>query len=112
MTVTKSKKVSVSVKRQLAIPKEIFDAAGIGKEIMMELEDGVIKIKPIHTNTDDFSHEILSDILREGYQGDDILAEFDRRKKLIRPAISNMIEEALSSEPVSIEDMFGDDDED
>ncbi|WP_215085554.1 hypothetical protein [Exiguobacterium sp. s78] len=112
MTVTKSKKVSVSVKRQLAIPKEIYDAAGIGKEIMMELEDGVIKIKPIHTNTDDFSHEILSDILKEGYQGEDILKEFDRRKKMIRPAISSMIDEALGSEPVSIEDMFKDEEKD
>ncbi|MFK3988525.1 AbrB/MazE/SpoVT family DNA-binding domain-containing protein [Exiguobacterium mexicanum] len=112
MLATKTKKVAVSSKRQIAIPKEFFDAIGIEKEIIMELNDGVINIKPVRTHTDDFSEEILADVIQEGFTGNDILKEFQRRKNMIRPAISQMIEEATSTKPTSIDDLFGDDDED
>lgn len=112
MLATKTKKVAVSSKRQIAIPKEFFDAIGIEKEIIMELNDGVIQIKPVRTHTDDFSEEILADVLEEGFTGNDILKEFQRRKNMIRPAISQMVKEALESEPTSLDDLFGDDDED
>lgn len=112
MLATKKKKVAVSSKRQIAIPKEFYDAIGIEKEIIMELQDGVIRITPVKTNSDDFSEEILADIIAEGFSGNDILKEFQRRKNMIRPAISQMVKGALSSEPVSIDDLFGDDNED
>lgn len=112
MLATKTKKVAVSSKRQIAIPKEFFDAIGIEKEIIMELNDGVIQIKPVRTHTDDFSEEILADVLEEGFTGNDILKEFQRRKNMIRPVISQMVKEALESEPTSLDDLFGDDDED
>lgn len=112
MLATKTKKVAVSSKRQIAIPKEFFDAIGIEKEIIMELNDGVISIKPVRTHTDDFSEEILADVIQEGFTGNDILKEFQRRKNMIRPAISQMIKEATSTKPTSIDDLFGDDDED
>ena len=112
MLATKTKKVAVSSKRQVAIPKEFFDAIGIEKEIIMELNDGVINIKPVRAHTDDFSEEILADVIQEGFTGNDILKEFQRRKNMIRPAISQMIEEAKSAKPTSIDDLFGDDDKD
>ncbi len=112
MLATKKKKVAVSSKRQIAIPKEFYDAIGIEKEIIMELQDGVISITPVKTNSDDFSEEILADIIAEGFSGNDILKEFQRRKNMIRPAISQMVKEALSSDPVSLDDLFGDDNED
>ncbi|QUE87942.1 AbrB/MazE/SpoVT family DNA-binding domain-containing protein [Exiguobacterium alkaliphilum] len=113
MVATKTKKVAVSSKRQIAIPKEFFDAIGIEKEIIMELNDGVIHIKPVRTHTDDFSEEILADVLEEGFTGNNILKEFQRRKNMIRPAISQMVKEALAStKPTSLDDLFGDDDED
>ena len=80
--------------------------------IIMELNDGVINIKPVRTHTDDFSEEILADVIQEGFTGNDILKEFQRRKNMIRPAISQMIKEATSTKPTSIDDLFGDDDED
>lgn len=79
-----NEKVAVSSKRQIAIPKEFFDAIGIEKEIIMELNDGVIHIKPVRTHTDDFSEEILADVIQEGFTGNDILKEFQRRKNMIR----------------------------
>ncbi|WP_051638975.1 hypothetical protein [Exiguobacterium aurantiacum] len=69
MLATKTKKVAVSSKRQIAIPKEFLMRSVLKKKIIMELNDGVIQIKPVRTHTDDFSEEILADVLEEGFTG-------------------------------------------
>jgi bifunctional DNA-binding transcriptional regulator/antitoxin component of YhaV-PrlF toxin-antitoxin module len=109
----KVKLVSISSKRQLSIPKEFYDELGLGKEILLELFNNQLVIKPLREDIEDFSEEILSDLLREGYEGDELMEEFKRRKAAIRPAVESLIMEAkLTAEAVDdIADLFGDDDE-
>lgn len=47
--------------------QRIFDELGIDNEVTIELENNKIIIKPVKENTDDFSEEILSDLIDEGY---------------------------------------------
>lgn len=91
----KLKYASVSSKRQISIPKEFYDSLGIKDEVTMELLNNRIVIKPVKDHSDDYSEEILSDLLQEGYDKSEILEEFKRRKKKIRPSINRLIEETL-----------------
>ena len=43
----KTKKISVSEKRQITIPKEFFDTLNIGKEIECSIANNCIIIKPV-----------------------------------------------------------------
>ena len=77
------------------------------KENVKEL----IKYRYAKENTDDFSEEILSDLIQEGYEDLEMLEEFKRRKKLIRSSVNRLIEEAQNQKSYeSMDEMFDDKD--
>ena len=83
----KTKKISVSEKRQITIPKEFFDALNIGKEIECSIANNCIIIKPVvDTSLDEFSEYILKDILNDGIANENILNEFKKRKEKLKKA--------------------------
>lgn len=108
------KRISVSSKRQINIPKDFFDTLHIGKEMIAELHGNSIVLKPVKDNYVDFSKEILADIIAEGYTGEDILKEFEFRKAQIPMALEQLVEDAHKNS-VKFEDvreeLFGDLDE-
>ena len=93
----KVKKISVSSKKQITIPKEYFDVLQIGKEVEMELVDGGLFIRPIYGQRDDFSDLILVDLVKEGYSGDKLVEEFRLRKSRIPYAVNALVEDALEN---------------
>ena len=111
----KTKKISVSEKRQITIPKDFFDALNIGKEIECGMVDNYIIIKPIQENfTDEFSEYILQDILKEGYKDKDILEEFKKRRNELKKAakeFNNNIDDEIKniSNLKGINEVFGSD---
>ncbi len=111
----KTKKISVSEKRQITIPKDFFDALNIGKEIECGMVDNYIIIKPIQENfTDEFSEYILQDILKEGYKDKDILEEFKKRRNELKKAakeFNNDIDDEIKniSNLKGINEVFGSD---
>ena len=111
----KTKKISVSEKRQITIPKDFFDALNIGKEIECRMVDNYIIIKPIQENfTDEFSEYILQDILKEGYKDKDILEEFKKRRNELKKAakeFNNDIDDEIKniSNLKGINEVFGSD---
>ena len=113
----KPKKISVSQKRQITIPKEFFDALKIGDEIECYIEDNCIVIKPVVENSlNDFSEFILQDIIKEGFKGNDILKEFKKRRKKLESAakeFNKKIDEEISNANnlASFEDVFGKEDD-
>lgn len=108
----KLKYASVSSKRQISIPKEFYDNLGIKDEVTMELLNNRIVIKPVKGHSDDFSEEILSDLIQEGYDKSEILQEFKKRKKLIRPSINRLVEETLEEKSyTSLDEMLDDTDD-
>ena len=41
-----------------------------------------------------FAEEILSDLTKQGYSGQELVEEFKRISRLVRPAVEKLIEEA------------------
>jgi hypothetical protein len=65
--------------------------------------------KETESKLEDFSEEVLSDLLNEGYEGDDLKKKFAERKAMMAPAVDSLIEEARRSKPYdSLDDMLED----
>lgn len=108
----KVKRIAVSSKRQISIPKEFYDQLNIGEEISLELYGNHLILKPISENFDDFSEDILGDLIREGYQGEELMVEFKHRKSQIVNAVDKLeAETKYSGEKTTIDDLFGEDDD-
>ncbi|PWA08407.1 hypothetical protein DCC39_15010 [Pueribacillus theae] len=110
----KAKHIRVSEKRQITIPKSFYDTLGIGSEVVCELRGNEIVLKPLPQAVD-FSTEILEELIREGYEGETLLSEFQKRKQQIRPAVERLVEEAKEIAKKTIENdddntelLFGD----
>ena len=101
----KSKRISVSEKRQITIPKEYYDALSIGNEIECTMGENCIIIKPISENSlDEFSEYILQDIIKEGYKGEQILKEFKQRRRKMKEATKKFIED-IDDEAKNIDEL-------
>lgn len=106
------KRVTVTSKRQISIPKAFAEELGIQDEVLLELVGNKIVLKPIKDNFEDFSQEILNDLIDEGYIGEELKREFKYRKSQLRPAVKAMVADAIqNAEPVTIEELFGEDDD-
>ena len=56
---------------------------------------------------DNFSVEILADLINQGYSGEELLNKFIEVKGKIRPAVERMIEDAkTTSSKCSLEELF------
>lgn len=51
-------------------------------------------IRPLSESGSDFSECILKDLIKEGYEGEELLLKFKEMKKKIRPAVKELIKEA------------------
>lgn len=109
--IKKMKRITVSSKRQISIPKEFYDAIGLSNEVTIELLNNRLIIRPVKEDSDDFSEEILSDLIDEGYKGDELKNAFSERRAMLSSAVDHLIEEARSSKSYdSFEDMLEDTD--
>ncbi len=88
--------ISVSNKRQITIPLKFFKLLGLDHENEVEctLEDDAIVIRPLNNKNNDFSIEILKDLISQGYSGDSLVKQFEEKSKDIKKAITTMIDEA------------------
>lgn len=84
------KQISVSEKRQITIPKQFYDASGMGAEVVCELRGDEIVLRALPP-TEDFSEEILKDLVAQGLTGEKLVREFQRQKANIRPAVEELM---------------------
>ncbi|GIO25213.1 AbrB/MazE/SpoVT family DNA-binding domain-containing protein [Oceanobacillus sp. J11TS1] len=87
------KQIHVSEKRQITIPKRFYDSLGLGSEIICELRGNEIVLREI-PQAADFSEEILKDLVAQGYEGQNLIHEFQKIKSQIRPAVEKLIDES------------------
>lgn len=105
----KVKRATVSSKRQVTIPKKFHDALEMKDEAVWELHENHLVLKPVKEEFGDFSAEILDDIIKEGFTGDDISHEFRHRKAQLGGAVDSLIKETKETgERMTIDDIFGD----
>jgi hypothetical protein len=91
---TERKTISVSVRRQITIPQKYFNALGFGNEAECILQEDGLLIRPLKANNGgEFSEQILSDLISQGYEGQVLLQKFKEYSKGIRPAVLRLLEE-------------------
>jgi len=110
---TEQKIVRVSVKRQLTIPQKYFDVLGFSTEAECILQKDGLLIRPVRImNDNEFSEQILADLIAQGYEGQELLEKFKEYSKAVRPAVLNLLEDneafARSGEGrIPIGELFG-----
>ena len=112
-----SKKVSISSKRQITIPQKFFTLLGFNTEAECIMRGNELDLRPVKENTSgEFAEQILADLIRQGYSGEELLEKFKQTQRKIRPAVEAMLAEAdrvaeSKSGGYSLEDVFGTEDE-
>lgn len=107
------KKISISAKRQITIPQKFFAMLGFDAEAECMVRGNELVIRPAKTNAGgEFAEQILTDLIAQGYSGNELLEHFKKAQRQVRPAVEAMIAEAESvavseAEYVSYEDVFG-----
>lgn len=79
------KKVSISAKRQITIPQKFFAMLGFDKEAECTVRGNELVIRPVKTKTGgEFAEQILEDLIRQGYSGDELIQQFKEAQSRIR----------------------------
>ncbi|MDI9569037.1 MAG: AbrB/MazE/SpoVT family DNA-binding domain-containing protein [bacterium] len=107
--------IRVSDKRQITIPLKYYKKLGLGKEVECSLEGDAIVIRPIKRHDNEFSVEILKDLVAKGYSGNELVKQFEAQSKKIKTAVANLLEEAEEiaagqKKAATFEDIFGSED--
>lgn len=111
------KTIRISEKRQLTIPQKFFEALGFSTEAECILRGNEIVLRPVREQGGgEFAEQILADLIAQGFSGDQLLTEFKKMKKKVRPAVEAMLTQAEQaargeSESSSYEDVFGTEEE-
>lgn len=93
--ITKTRRQGNSI--MLTVPKDFNVPNGIEVEAKL-VENGILYefVEP-QKGFYDFSEDILSDIIAEGYDKDDILVEFKNRKSKMQASFRNIVEDTLTT---------------
>ena len=104
-------------KGQLTIPQKFFEALGFSTEAECILRGNEIVLRPVREQGGgEFAEQILADLIAQGFSGDQLLTEFKKMQKKVRPAVEAMLTQAEQaargeSESSSYEDVFGTEEE-
>lgn len=87
--------ISVSKKRQITIPQKYFNILGFSNEVECILQENSIVIRPVRENvSDEFGEFILSELIEQGYSGQELITKFKETRRKIRPAVEDLLSEA------------------
>jgi len=86
--------INVTGKRQVTIPLKFYERLRLGKEVECFLTDESIVIRPLSTSNDNFTMEILKDLVSQGYSGDELIEKFSEQRDNIQKALGTLINEA------------------
>lgn len=89
--------ISVSPKRQITIPLKFFRQVGLGKEVECFVQDGCIVIRPLRSDDEQLTVDILRDLVAQGYQGEELVRKFSQERAKVKTAISRVSDDADES---------------
>lgn len=108
------KRVMITSKRQLTIPKKFYIELGFDREAVCTMGDGMLIIQPAThvSGGGEFAEQILSELIAKGFSGQELLNEFKTRQAKVRPAVEAMLEAAKAAasgtgEYSTYDDIFG-----
>ncbi len=95
----RQKKVTITTKRQFTIPQKFYTELGFNREAICTIGNGMLIIQPVHDTAaeGEFSEQILSDLIKEGFSGEELLKEFKARQVKVRPSVEAILEEAKAA---------------
>ena len=111
--VMERKKVSISAKRQITIPQKFFTMLGFDGEAECILRGNELVIRPVKESSGgEFAEQILTDLVKRGLSGDELIKAFKAERKKVRPAVEEMLAEAKNAadgnaEYLTYNDVFG-----
>ena len=88
------RRINVSSKRQITIPFQFYKELGIESEVECFIKDGALVIRPVQDISGAFAVEILDDLVKQGFQGQELVAKFKEANRKVRPAVEKLIGEA------------------
>ena len=88
------KKLRISAKRQITIPQKFYSKLGFTHDAECEIRGEELIIRPIREGGGEFAEEILSDLIKEGLSGEELLQAFRNRQKEIRPTVEALLKDA------------------
>lgn len=84
----------ITRKRQVTIPKEMCDALNIQGWVEFRLlDDETLLLKPVRPEGFDLSLSVLTDLVREGFEGEELVRAFQERKAALHGVIDRLSEE-------------------
>jgi hypothetical protein len=115
--IPEQKRVTITSKRQLTIPQKFYVELGFDREAVCTMGEGMLIIQPAAnvSGGGEFAEQILTDLIAEGFSGQELLDEFKTRQAKVRPAVERMLEAARTvalgaGEYSTYEDIFGSED--
>lgn len=105
--------VTISSKRQITIPISFFSKLGFADKAECIVRGNELVIRPANEMSGgEFAEQILSDLIKQGVSGEELLSQFKLKQAQIRPAVEKMISEAEEAAAgtgkyVSYEEIFG-----
>jgi len=88
-----ARRIKVSSKRQITIPKDYCEKLKIGKQVEIYLDGNRICIEPVN-DFYNFAELILADLKKEGYSGDELEAKLLEMKSKLEAAFLEAVQEA------------------
>lgn len=95
------RRVRVSKQRQVSIPKDFYDSLNIEDEALMEFTGNSIIIHPADFEEVDFSKEILRDLMKQGFTGEELIEEFGKVKSNIPKALDTIKQETMEQPTIT-----------
>lgn len=86
--------INVTGKRQITIPLKFYERLNLGREVECFLTDDAVVIRPLSASNDNFTMEILKDLVAQGYGGNELIEKFAEQRNNIQKAIGALISEA------------------
>ena len=100
------KRVTITSKRQFTIPQKFYTELGFDRDAVCTMGDGMLVIQPVShvSGGGEFAEQILSDLIAEGFSGQELLDEFKTRQAKVRPAVEAMLEDLAEIDAINEND--------
>lgn len=85
--------IKISSKRQIAIPAKAYEEAGFKDYALCTWTDKGIFLQPLDVEDEDVTIGILRYLINEGYEGEDLIAQYKAMKKKV-VSVKDKLDEA------------------
>ena len=86
--------IKISSKRQITIPAQLYKELGFGEYALCTWTDHGILIQPLTVDEEDISIGILRDLIRQGFEGEELVTRYAEEQKKLGPMFKALVAKA------------------